>query len=427
MSRFREVVATILAVSLLVSAGPALAASEVDALLNKLMEKGVLSAEEAQEVRNDIAKESAPAAKAREGEIKDVAKKMAGGEWLSTVKWGGDFRVRHEIQKREPATDRNRQRFRLRLGFTAKPIDLLEIGARLASGASGDPTSTNQSFSSTFDKKPLFIDLAYVKYKAMDWLSLVGGKMKNPFFTVKEGMVWDGDVTPEGAAVELKSSKPVPGLDQLLVVKPFANAGMFAVSELSGDFGDQGLFGLQAGANVDLPLGMKLTTAGAYYEMTGIEGKRTVDITAAPAGNSTRNAAAIFAYDYDMVTFTNQLALPKIFNQPVSLRGDYVHNTGASDDNGGWLTGLEVGEVTEKFGSWKAGYAYKRLEPDATFGAIADSDFGTGGTNHKGHIMGVSMGINKYTSVGLKYFRTDEIEGSQAHNDTLQADLQMKF
>jgi hypothetical protein len=128
-----------------------------------------------------------------------------------------------------------------------------------------------------------------------------------------------------------------------------------------------------------------------------------------------------------MATFTNELALPEILGQPVSLRGDYVHNTGASDDNGGWLAGVDVGKVTDKFGSWKAGYSYRRIEPDAAFGAITDSDFGTGGTNHKGHILYGSMGLNKHASVGLKYFRTDEIEGSQAHNDTLQADLQMKF
>ena len=37
-------------------------ASETDALLNKLVEKKLLTAEEAQEVRNDMAKESGPQA-----------------------------------------------------------------------------------------------------------------------------------------------------------------------------------------------------------------------------------------------------------------------------------------------------------------------------------------------------------------------------
>lgn len=401
----------------------------MDILIHKLVQKGVLSKEDAKEIKKEVAEESARMAKSRAEETKDTVKGMKGGGWLNTVKWKGDMRLRHETQKREPATDRNRQRFRLRFGFTAKPADPIEIGVRLASGASGDPTSTNQSFTDTFDKKPIFIDLAYAKYAPMDWLSLVGGKMENPFFTVGEGMVWDGDVTPEGAAVQLQSKDPLPGLDRLLSVKPFLNAGAFAVEEISGDYGDPGLFGFQGGAEIGLPMEMKLTTGGGYYEMTGIEGRRTSDITAAPGGNTTQGAAAaaVFMHDYDMVTFTNKLGLPKVLGQPVSLRGDYVHNTGAKEDNSGWMAGLDVGKVTDRFGSWQAGYAYKRLEPDATFGAITDSDFGTGGTNHKGHILYASMGLSKYASVGLKYFRTDEVEGSQAHNDTLQADMLLKF
>jgi len=77
--------------------------------------------------------------------------------------------------------------------------------------------------------------------------------------------------------------------------------------------------------------------AGAYYEMTGIEGKRTSDVTNAPAGNTTQGgaAAAVFRHDYDMAAFTSKLALPEILGQPVTLLGDYVHNTGAQDDNGG--------------------------------------------------------------------------------------------
>ena len=64
------------------------AASETDALLNKLVQKGILSSEEAQEVRNEMAKESGPAAESRAADTKDVVKKMAGGTWLDTVKWG---------------------------------------------------------------------------------------------------------------------------------------------------------------------------------------------------------------------------------------------------------------------------------------------------------------------------------------------------
>lgn len=394
----------------------------MDALIHKLVKKGVLTREDAREIREEVAEEAVVMAKARAAETKDTVKGMAGGGWLDKVKWKGDLRLRYELQKREPSPDRSRERYRLRFGFTAKPIEPLEIGVRLASGASGDPVSTNQSFSNTFDKKAVFIDKAYAKYTPLSGLSLTGGKMENPFQTTD--IVWDGDVTPEGAVVQWQA--PEGG-----AVRPFATAGAFQISELSGDTGDPGLFAGQVGADVPLPFGegWGWQPSVAYYDFTAIEAMRTSNVTGAPAGNSTdgASAAARFRYDYDVVSVLNKVTLGKWFDLPVSAFGDWTHNGGASDNNGAWQVGLGVGKVTDTLGSWKASYAYKRLEADATFGALTDSDFGTGGTNHKGHIMGVAMGLNKYANVGLKYLRTDEIAGSQAHNDTFQADLQMKF
>ena len=394
----------------------------MDALIHKLVKKGVLTREDAREIREEVAEEAVVMAKARAAETKDTVKGMKGGSWLDKVTWGGDFRLRHETQKREPAQDRTRERMRLRFGFTATPTDELEIGVRLATGASGDPVSTNQSFSASFDKKAIFIDKAYATYRPLTWLSLTGGKMENPFQT--SDIVWDGDVTPEGAVVQWQ----MPGER---TVRPFATVGAFQISELSADTGDPGLFAGQVGADVALPFGegWAWQPSVAYYDFTAIEAMRTSNVTNAPAGNSTdgATAAARFRYDYDVLSVLNKVKLGQWFGAPVAAFGDWTTNGGAGDHNGAWQVGLGVGKVTDKFGSWKAGYAYKRLESDATFGALTDSDFGTGGTNHKGHIMGVTMGLNKYANVGLKYLRTDEIAGSQAHNDTFQADLQMKF
>lgn len=396
----------------------------MDALLHKLVEKRVLTQEEAQEIRREVAEESARADALRTGEEwKGATEKTTEGKWIDTVRWKGDLLLRHETQKREPAADRNRERLRLRFGFTAKPVEPIEIGVRLATGASGDPVSTNQSFDSTFDKKSVFVDRAYAKYTPTEWLSLTGGKMENPFETTD--IIWDSDVTPEGAAVQWASPTAAARLNSILPIKPFLNIGAFQIEELSGDFGDPAMFVFQAGSDVDLPGGFQWRPSVAYYETTGMEGKQTSDITNAPSGNST--VGGFFQYDYDMVNFVSVLKPPKVFGQPVALITDVTRNPGASDDNGAWQAGTEIGKVTERFGSWKASYFYKRLEPDATFGAITDGDFGTGGTNHKGHIVGVQAGLNKYASVGLKYFRTDEVEGAQAHNDTFQADLQLKY
>src|SRR3989338_6429529 len=205
----------------------------MDALVHKLVQKGVLSQEDAREIRKEVAEEAAKMAKSRGEDTKDSLKKELSG-MIAKAKWSGDLRLRHESQFREPATDRQRQRFRLRYGFKTKPFDQMEVGVRLATGASGDPTSTNQSFTSVLDKKALFVDQAYAKYTPFPWLSVTGGKMDNPFSTLPEGIVWDGDVTPEGAAVQISPAGGMP-------IKPFLTGGAFAISELGTDSGDPGL------------------------------------------------------------------------------------------------------------------------------------------------------------------------------------------
>lgn len=418
----------------------------MDALIHKLVEKGVLTREEAREIRQEVAEEAGKTARSRQADIKDLVK-GALPSMIAKAIWSGDLRLRHETQRRQPATDRNRERFRLRFGFVTKPWEALEIGVRLATGASGDPTSTNQSFSATFDKKAIFVDQAYAKYTpwldvggVLSTLGLTGGKMENPFVTIPEGIVWDGDVTPEGAALQWKSPQPVPLLDKLLPVKPFLNIGGFVISELSQDHGDPAVFGYQGGADIELPWGLAFQPAVTYYNFTGIKGINVANVTNAPAGNSTvtQGTARKFASDYNLISLQGKLGIPSILVQPVALLADYTYNEDNRisvsdndesniDDDGGWVAGLEIGKVTEKFGSWKTYYFRKRLESDAAFGAIADSDFGGGGTNHKGHILGVQMGLNKWASIGIKYFRTDEIEGAQNRFDTFQADLQTKF
>ncbi len=415
--------------------GAAWASSETDALISKLVEKKILTAEEAQDVRNEMAKDAGTIAKAREADTKDTASKMAGGSWLNTVKWSGDFRLRHETQLRDPSVTRHRERMRLRVGFKANPWDPLEIGVQLGTGASGDPISNNQSFANTFDKKAIFLDKAYAKYTPWPWAILTGGKMENPFQTTD--IAWDPDTTPEGAVLQLKSPQAIPGLDQFLAMRPFATAGIFGLNEINASKADPAMYGAQGGADIDLPWGWTFQPSVAYYDYANIKGQTVTNVTSASAGaaGNTTTSGGAFSYDYNILDVLGRLNLPSVLGQPVTIVGDWVSNTahsssltdGKIDNNGAWQAGLEVGKVTEKLGSWKATYYFKRLESNATFGPLTDSDFGGGGTNHFGHIMGVQMGLNKWASVALKYYRADEIIGTQNRNNTVQADMNMKF
>ena len=417
-------------------------ASEMDILLKKLVEKKILTEQEAREVRSEVQQEvtkeqaasgeplQAAETKQEKEQLK-AAVKDALPAWVKNTTWAGDFRLRHESQFRDPAKPRNRERMRARFGFTTKPWNELEVGVRLGTGASGDPVAPNQSFTNTFDKKAVFIDKAYAKYSPAPWVVLSGGKIENPFYTNTE-LVWDADVTPEGAVAQFKTPESLPlPMRETFPTKLFATVGAFPISELSNDNGDPAVFGFQVGKEVGLPHGFSWTESIAYYDLTAIKTKRTSDINqvSAPSGNSTDGPAAAPVYrdDFNILDVQGRLGVPPVFGQPVVVLGNYVLNTVASDDDTAWQAGLKVGKVTEKLGSWEAAYYYKRVESDALFGAITDSDFGGGGTNHKGHKLGLRVGLNKYAEAGVSYSRTDEIDGTQNKLNTLQVDASVKY
>ena len=116
--------AVILAVTF--GSSPSLAA-EVDILINKLVEKGLLTREEATELISDMQKEGERqkeeikevAAEAAKEEAKTAAAKIPG--WLEKVNFKGDLRLRYQGDERDPDTKnrphRSRGRIRLRFGI----------------------------------------------------------------------------------------------------------------------------------------------------------------------------------------------------------------------------------------------------------------------------------------------------------------------
>jgi len=415
-------ISVILGGALLSSGAPALA-SEVDILINKLVEKKILTAQEAKEIRREVKEESRRLVQTPEPATPPVpAPEQPKGvlpDWIRNTQWFGNLRLRYEGQLKNYTDDRHRERFRLRLGFKTHPVDSLEVGVRLATGGAGTPTSTNQTLTDTFDNKEIRVDRAYAQFTPWKWLSIIGGKMGIPF--KKTDTAWDSDVTPEGVALRLKSQSDGP-------IQPFATIAAFQVDELSGDAGDPGLLGFQGGARVELPWGRdwSWTPSIAYYDFTGIDGKLPSTITNAPNGNST-DATGSFRDDFDLIHAISKIKIPSLpaLNKPVTLLGDWVHNTDAADDDTGYQIGFKVGKVTDQTGSWEASYSWKRLESDATFGALTDGDFGLGGTGHKGHKLGVKVGLAKHWSAALTYFRVDDIEptaGITRRNNVLQMD-----
>ncbi len=192
------------AVTLIVTGALALAtastrAQDNGALLDLLVKKKLITDQEAEEVRAELTKESAT---------------TSAGKWkLSTpiteLELYGDTRVRYEIRNGETQTDdtqqRNRERYRLRLGLRGILADDWFFGVRLETSANerstnvtfGDDTAGgNGPFAKNSDT--IAVGQAYFGYKGFKDITLIGGKMANPL--VSTLMVWDPDIDPEGLA-----------------------------------------------------------------------------------------------------------------------------------------------------------------------------------------------------------------------------------
>ncbi len=76
---------------------------------------------------------------------------------------------------------------------------------------------------------------------------------------------------------------------------------------------------------------------------------------------------------------------------------------------------------------WNAYVAYKYIESDATVDAFNDPDFGLGGTNLQGYIVGANLGINKYVWSSVKWMSATSIAGPRFAVDVFQLDLNARF
>ena len=183
-------------------------AQDAGALLDLLVKKHLITDQEAEEVRADLTKEAAS---------------TSAGKWklsapITELEIYGDARMRYEIRTGEvgpPNTvdspgdnsQRNRARYRLRLGLRGILMDDWFFGLRLET--STNPRSTNVTFGGDSSSGPfaknddsINVGQAYLGYKGIRDVTITAGRMQNPFVTTS--MTWDGDINPEGLAEQWK-------------------------------------------------------------------------------------------------------------------------------------------------------------------------------------------------------------------------------
>ncbi len=358
--------------------------------------------------------------------------------WVDAITMKGDIRYRHErieddskLNSAKETYTRERDRIRARLGAEAKCNDQLKAVIEFSTGQS-DPVSGNQSLGDGFSKKDFKLNLAYADYAFLgdnsQEIHALAGKMKNPFLTMPDDLVWDSDLTPEGLAFKTRFKQ---GPASLLL-----NGGRFWVQERA-DQSDLILYAGQAAVKVQLASDIDLTLGGSYYGFRNIQGRDVVDWENKnnAYGNSTVNGTLhgtttnkAWATEFTPVTYFVQLDLP-LGKLPLSLFAQGLSNVDADAFDAGHQFGGSLGKA-KKPKSWELGYGYTKLEKDATVGAFTDSDRWGGGTDGQGHRVYGKYQLMKNLQAGVAYHINEKKISDPANTKDytrLQLDLVASF
>ncbi len=177
-------------------------------------------------------------------------------------------------------------------------------------------------------------------------------------------------------------------------------------------------------------------------------------------GTGGNNDGTTNQYQYfGLASGFNELALTGEFDidnfdpADIWLNGEYVHNfafnqtaiaakavnnrgpattansTGTYDGgNNGFYVNANVGQkVLAARWDWNAMVGYKYIQSDSVVDAFNDSDFGLGGTNLQGYIVGGNLALSPKVWIRLRYLSADSIIGPTYKADVFQFDLNGKF
>jgi len=422
-----------------------------EALINKLVEKGILTTKEAGDLKAESNDNFNSAFRAKTGMP----------QWVTGLKFSGDFRGRFDgiYGNNDALPNRDRLRYRLRFGITAMLMDNFEIGFRLNSGEpvngfGGNPISSNTTMADNGSKKLIGVGLAYAKWTPLDTADWNGaftvGKMENPL-AFPTAMMFGKDYAPEGLAAQLAYK-----LNAHHTLK--FNAAAFVLDELAASGKDPYLGAAQL--RLDSAWNNKISSSIGVTAL-GIANKDGLVNDGLPNVNrgNTRNASGAPTHSFNPVhadatvtyTLDHVLGFPGKF--PVSVGGEYLNNPAAPDKNQAWSAGFCLGKSGKK-GQWDLSYRWMELEADSWFEEVVDVDFAgyyqaqqansgftstsnpagsgyTGGTNIRGHILKLDYSPTDALTFSATWFLTELINespaGSKSGANRIQIDGMWKF
>lgn len=448
-------------------------AQDSSALLDALVRKKVLTSQEAEDVRADLVRENATS----------NAGKLQLSNSLTSLKLSGDIRLRYQndatrnqVADTTGDSQRSRERIRLRLNGDFTLNGGFFGGVQLQTIQNADSANQTMGDSGTgaagFSNYNIYISRAYFGW-GNDWLTLVGGKQPNPFYTTD--LVWDADINPEGFVEKVDLIKAFSGGSEsgVYAETPYSLslvAGQFVFCDnneytqttSTASNLDAWLFNTQLIGSANLGGGVKLTVAPGY--MTYTSGSVTNSVVGGAPGkwnetafygkDATRNLSIITApgdVSFKLCGLKTKMVWDLAYNTAGSKRATSTYGmTGVgaisghkSQDDIAWLLGAQVGE-NKKAGDWSVLANYRQTGLTSVDPNLNDSDFALGKLNMQGIKTGVAYNLTDACVLALTYFDAwnlrKDLVGGQANTTSgtqnlanyntvriIQADINLKF
>jgi hypothetical protein len=409
-----------------------------DALVRKLVAKGVLTEKEGEDLLSE-AVQTNDAPKTLKWKINDAFK---------SIELFGDVRLRYEYRSAQNAhgsgstqSDYYKERFRyaVRLGLRGDIYDNFYYGLRLET--STNPRSPWVTFGDDTNPTPfaknsdgINVGQAYLGWRPTDWYEMTVGRMPMPLYITP--MLWDSDLNPEGAVEKFKHS--IGNVDL------FANFGQFLYQDTSPDHGrpssDTFMLAWQVGATVQLAKDMSFKVAPVLYSYTGKGTGNGLDKAYSGQGLNGINVNTN-GYNQNGISDLLVLETPAEFNFKVGkyaarVYGDFAYNfygddrarsafaatapagnlpAGISGENKAYLIGAGFGNVglvyglTSKKNTWEARVYWQHVEAYAADVNLLDSDFFEGRGNLEGLYTAFSYSFTDNIIGTIRYGYADRI------------------
>lgn len=436
-------------------------APQSDPVVDALIQKGILSQDEAAKIEAEIA--------ARQSNSLNQAA-MPASKWkiadtIKNIQLFGDVRFRYEyrgadnLQGASPSTFyRERFRYAFRAGIRGDLFDDFNYGIRVETSTNprspwatfGNNTTGGSVTPSDKAQSGINVGQLYLGWHPADWFEMTIGRMPMPLYVTP--MVWDSDINPEGAFEKFKYN--------IGDVNLFADFGQFDYQDPGSatevPSGDTFILAWQAGASAKINSTLSIKAAPVLYTYTGhgTSGGLNLDYTGegnATGGNPNFGGGA--AFNQNGINDLLVLEAPVEFNfelphtplGPLHARlfGDFAYNIDGDkraeaatttaglphtykNDVKAYQVGFGIGSAgpvygptqglvygsTSKKNTWELRTYWQHIEQYSLDVNLIDSDFFEGRANLEGIYTSFAYSFTDSIIGTLRYGHADRINNN---------------